>query len=77
VVLGLSLRGFGELVESKSVDSNGYPIYEVQSLEILTWDIVSNPSYESTNFTISNLIENYIKKPHNIQTLVEQVSNIL
>jgi len=43
VVLGLSLRGFGEVSESVDRDSYGNPIYDINGLEILTWDIVSNP----------------------------------
>lgn len=77
VVLGLSLRGFGEVSESVDRDSYGNPIYDINGLEILTWDIVSNPQYDITNFTIANLIENQVKTKSNKRQLAKMVEQIL
>ncbi len=59
VSIGTSLRQSGELRQG-----NGNHI--VESLEIITWDIVQNPSYQTTYFTKQNLIENisYFKEKH-------------
>ncbi len=59
VSIGTSLRQSGELRQG-----NGN--YIVESLDIITWDIVQNPSYQNTYFTKQNLIENlnHFKENH-------------
>lgn len=51
ISIGSSLRQSGELKQGKGN-------YIVESLDIITWDIVSNPSYPITYFTKQNLVEN-------------------
>lgn len=63
IPLGLSLRGFGQ--EEQQVGSDGYEIYNVSDLELVTWDIVSNPSYQITHFNKSNLIERIVTNSKN------------
>ena len=66
-----------EVSESVDRDSYGNPIYDINGLEILTWDIVSNPQYDITNFTIANLIENQVKTKSNKRQLAKMVEQIL
>ncbi len=51
ISIGTSLRQSGELRQAKGN-------YIAESLDIITWDIVSNPSYPITYFTKQNLVEN-------------------
>lgn len=51
ISIGSSLRQSGELKQGRGN-------YIVESLDIITWDIVSNPSYPITYFTKQNLVEN-------------------
>lgn len=51
ISIGSSLRQSGELKQ-------GGGNYIVESLDIITWDIVSNPSYNITYFNKENIIEN-------------------